>query len=99
MSLLHASKKSCIFKSKSSRINLVVKYAGSALVIIFVSAPAISSFARSSHHSSSSGGDFGKILALGAALLVGLVFAAINATKMPKRVSQEKANQMAAAAT
>ena len=74
-----------------------MKYAGSALVIIFVSAPAISSFARSSH-SSSSGDDFGKILALGAALLVGLVFVAINATKKPKRVSQEKVNQLAAEA-
>ena len=74
-----------------------MKYSGTALVIIFVATPAISSFARSSH-SSSSADDFGKILALGAALLVGLVFAAINATKKPKRVSQEKLNELAAEA-
>src|SRR5437588_2736613 len=77
--------------------SVLVKYVGTVLIIIFVAAPAINSFARSSH-SSSSGDDFGKILALAAALLVGLVFAAINASKKPKRVSQEKVNQLAAEA-
>jgi len=74
-----------------------MKYAGTTLVIIFVAAPAISSFARSSH-SSSSGDDLGKILAIGVALVVALVFAAINATKKPKRVSQEKLNELGAEA-
>jgi hypothetical protein len=65
---------------------------------VFVVAPAINSFARGTH-SSSSGDDFlGKIFVIGVVLVVGLVFAVINATKKPKRVSQEKLNQLGAEA-
>src|SRR6266516_1646495 len=70
----------------------------SVVSMILVVAPAISSFARSSH-SSSSGDDFGKILGVGVVWLVGLAFAAINATKRPKPISQEKLAQLQAEAT
>jgi hypothetical protein len=66
--------------------------------MIFVVAPAISSFARSSH-SSTSGDDFRKILAIAVVLVVGLVFAGINANKKPKPVLQEKLAQLEAEAT
>jgi hypothetical protein len=59
------------------------------IVVIFVVTPAISSFARSSH-SSSSLGDFGAILGIGVALLVGVASAVINASRKPKPVSQEE---------
>ena len=57
----------------------------------------IASFARSSHTSSSTD-DFGKILAIGVVLVVGLVFVAIAATKRPKRISQEQMGRLAAEA-
>jgi ribosomal protein S27E len=67
------------------------------LSVIFVVAPAISSFARSSH-SSSAGGDFGTILVIGVVVLVGLAFAAINATKRLKPLSQDQVDQLKAEA-
>jgi len=66
--------------------------------VILVVAPAVSSFARSSH-SSSSADIFGKILPIAVVLVVGLIFAAINATKKPKPLSQEKLAQLKAEAT
>jgi hypothetical protein len=65
---------------------------------IFVVAPAISAFARSSLGSSSAG-DFGKFFVIGVVLLVGLVFAAINATNKPKKISPERLAQLQVEAT
>jgi transcription elongation factor Elf1 len=59
------------------------------IVVTFVVAPAISSFARSSH-SSSSANDFSTILVIGVVVMVGLAFAVINASRKPKPVSPEK---------
>ncbi len=67
------------------------------LTVLFVVAPAVTSFARSSY--GSSGGDFGKILIIGVVLLVRLAFAAINATKKPKPISQAQLAQLQAEAT
>ena len=69
----------------------------SVLSVIFVVAPAISTFARSSH-SSSSADDFGKFIVIGVVLLVGLAFAAINATKKPKTISPAELAQLQAEA-
>src|SRR5438067_5822189 len=67
------------------------------LAAVLTVLPAISSFARSTH-STSSTDDFGKILAIGVVLVVGLIFAAINATKKPKRISPEQVKQLTAEA-
>jgi hypothetical protein len=61
--------------------------------VILIVAPAISSFARSIHPASSTN-DLNKILALGVALVVGLVFAAINAGRKLKPLSKEKVAQL-----
>jgi hypothetical protein len=58
--------------------------------------PAVSSFARATHSSSSN--DFGKIVGFGVVLLVALAFAAINATRKPKPISQEQVAQLQAEA-
>ena len=65
--------------------------------IILAVTPAISSFARATH-SSSSGDDLGKLYVIGFVLVVWLLYTVINAIKTPKRVSQEKLNQLGAEA-
>jgi hypothetical protein len=89
-------KRDCVCKSKSGRISRV-NYGRTAVTIIFVAAPAITAFARSSH-SSSSTDNFGTFLTIGVVLVVGLVLAVINATKKPKRLSKEQAAQLQAEA-
>jgi hypothetical protein len=63
--------------------------------VTFLLVPAVS-FARASH--SSSADDFGKIFAFGVVLVVGLAFAAINATRKPKPISQAQVAQLQAEA-
>jgi hypothetical protein len=65
----------------------------SAIVLL---ATAVSSFARSSHSSSSD--PFGKFLVLGVALVVLVISAAIDAIKKPKRLSKEQEAQLKAEA-
>ena len=84
-------------KHKSGRIRPVKDWRLPVIVVIFVVAPAISSFARSSH-SSSSFDDFGKFLVIGVVLMVGLAFAVINASRKPKPLSPEKLAELKAGA-
>jgi DNA-directed RNA polymerase subunit RPC12/RpoP len=80
---------------KSGRIRRVKHWRLPIIVVIFVVAPAISSFARSSH-SSSSGDDFGKILAV--VLAVGLIILGAIYAKKPKTISAAKLAQLQAEA-
>jgi hypothetical protein len=61
--------------------------------VVFIVGPANSSFARSSHVSSSAD-EFGKIFAIGVLLVGGLVFALINASKKSKTVLAAKLAQL-----
>jgi hypothetical protein len=59
---------------------------------IFLLATAVSSFARSRHSSSSD--PLGKFLVIGVVFVVWLIYAAINATRKPKRLSKEQEAQL-----
>src|SRR5262249_3044151 len=87
----------CRVESKSGRLRPVKHWRLPVIVVTFVVAPAISSFARSSHGSSSSD-DFGKILVIGVVLMVGLAFMVINASRKPKPLSPEKRAELKAEA-
>jgi hypothetical protein len=67
------------------------------LIVSLLLFPTVSSFARASH--SSSAGDFGKILPIGVVVLVGLIVAAINATRKSKPVSPAQVAQLQSEAT
>jgi ssDNA-binding Zn-finger/Zn-ribbon topoisomerase 1 len=67
------------------------------IVVILVVAPAVNSFARSGHGSSSADG-LSKFLVIGVVALVGLAFAVINASRKPKPVSPEKVAEQKAEA-
>lgn len=69
----------------------------SVATAILLVVPAITSFGRTGH--GSSGDDFGPILVIGVVVLVGIAFAAINATKKPKPISQEQLAQLRTEAT
>ncbi|PYK22090.1 MAG: hypothetical protein DME56_02350 [Verrucomicrobia bacterium] len=55
------------------------------LIVALLLSPAVTSFARATH--SASGDDLAKILPIGIVVLVGLIAAAINATRKPKPIS------------
>src|SRR5581483_7270492 len=86
-------------RAKAAESNRV-KHMGTALAIALVAAPAITTFARPGH-SSSSGDDLGIILVIGGVLvLVGaLVAAGINASNKSKPVSPERLAQLQSEAT
>ena len=61
------------------------------LTATLVAVPAVTSFARSSHSSTFSGDKhLDKLLVLGLVFVVWLIYAAINATRKPKRLSKEQ---------
>jgi hypothetical protein len=68
-----------------------------SLILSLLVFPAVTSFARASH--SSSADDFAKILPIGVVVLVAIAFAAINASRKPKPISQEQVAQLQAEAT
>ena len=67
------------------------------LVVAIVIVPAVSSFGRTSYSSSS--GNFGWILPIVVVVLVGLIAAAINATRKPKPISPAQVAQLQSEAT
>jgi len=81
---------------KSGRIRRVKHWRIAAIVVILVVAPAVSSFARSSHRSSSD--SLGKLFVIGVVLVILLISAAITALRRPKRLSKEQEAQLASEA-
>ena len=67
------------------------------LLVGLLLCPAVSSFARASHSSSTD--DFGKILPFGIVVLVGLIAAAISATRKSKPISPAQLAQLQAETT